>query len=562
MNRGGPAGHERWAVVAVGGAALSVLVTIAIGVLGPSAVVPPLPGPAWQPPYFLDIRPDGHLVIAMEAAAIALGAAGLAGGLLAMRRGWAPDPRWTLLAGCLAAAVLAFLPPSGSADHLNYAAYGRMAVLGHDPYVLGANALPGDPVAEAVELPWEEEPSVYGPVATAVQALAALAGGGSVRLTVFVLAAVNAAAFVATAWLLHRQARGDRPRQARAALLWAANPLVIYQLVAGMHVDTLAIALVVAALAAGASGRRWAAGPLLGLGIAVKANAGLVALGPAWALRLRPRSLAVVAGTATATVLAAYALAGPHALDPVLHASKSISWATPWHLVQSGLQALLGPGAYRVWIQLGSMALLVLLAVALARALREPYGLTGGVPARATGTPAEGGWWPALRAAFRPDAGDPPDAEHRSGAGGPPGAGRRFGGGNRPGAGRGPEAGNRPGGGFGPAAGAAAVAVAAWLFATPYALPWYDGLAFALLAALPASALDGFMVARLGVLSAAYLPARQEFQPDDLHHLLVMVLRSQVVPWILLALTAALAWWALTSGARGSTRRGSAAPPP
>nr|WP_248964454.1 polyprenol phosphomannose-dependent alpha 1,6 mannosyltransferase MptB [Sphaerisporangium perillae] len=528
MDRGVRPGYGGWAGIAVAGAALSVVVTIAIGALGPSAVVPPLPGPAWQPPYSLDAHPGAHLVIALEAVAIALGALGLAAGLFAVRRGWSPDPRRLLLAGCLAAVVLAFLPPSGSADHLNYAAYGRMAVLGHDPYVLGASALPGDPVADAVETPWREEPSVYGPVATAVQALAGLVGGGSVRLTVFVLAAVNAAAFIVAALLLHRLARADRARQARAALLWTANPLVIYQLVAGMHVDTPAIALVVAALAAGAGGRWRASGPLLGLGIAVKANVGLVALGPAWALRRRPAALAVVAGTASLTVLVAYALAGPHALDPVLHATKSISWATPWHLVQSGLQALFGPGAYRVWIQIGSLSVLALLAVSLLRALRGPYGLTGAVTAPTTSAPTTSSPTsapavPAGAVAARDVSAEAVQARE--------------------------------------AAGVAAVMVAAWLFATPYALPWYDGLLFALLAMVPASALDGFAVARLAVLSMAYLPARQDDQPLDLHWL-VTVLRSQVVPWILLALTVALAWWALTAGARGSTRRGSAAPPP
>jgi hypothetical protein len=501
MNRGEWPGHGRSAGiravgVTAGGIALSLMLTIAIGALGPSAVVPRLPGPAWQPPYSLDVHPGGHLVIAMEAAAILLGASGLGAGLLALRRGWAPDPRRLLIAGCLAAAVLAFLPPSGSADHLNYAAYGRMVVLGHDPYTTGASALRGDPVAGAVEIPWQEEPSVYGPVATAVQALASLIGGDSVRLTVFVLAVVNALAFVVTAMLLHRFARRDRAGQARAALLWTVNPLVIYQLVAGMHVDTLAIVFVVAALAAGGAGRWWAVGPLLGLGIAVKVNAGLVALGPAWELRRRPGKLALVAGTAALTVLAAYLLAGPHSLDQVLHASKAISWATPWHLLQHGLQMIFGSGAYRAWIQVASMLVLVLLAGSLLRAVRRPYGLTGAP----SGHAAEAG-------------------------------------------------------------GVAVAVVVAWLFATPYALPWYDGLAFALLATVAGTALDGFMVAHMAALSLAYLPARQDHQPSDLGWL-VTVWRGQVVPWILLALTVALAWWAMTAAGRGSTRRGSAAPPP
>ncbi|MDH2425701.1 polyprenol phosphomannose-dependent alpha 1,6 mannosyltransferase MptB [Sphaerisporangium sp. TRM90804] len=500
-------GARGWvAGVAVGGVGLAIVLTIAIGALGPSAVVPALPGAGWQPPYSLDARPDGHLVIAMEAAAVVLGAVGLAAALLAVRRGRRPDPRLLLLAGCLAAAVLAFLPPSGSADHLNYAAYGRMAVLGHDPYATGAADLPGDPVARVVEIPWQEEPSVYGPVATAVQALASLVGGESVRLTVFVLALVNATAFVATALLLHRLTHGDRARQARAALLWTVNPLVIYQLVAGMHVDTLAIVFMVGALAAGGGRRWWTAGPLLGLGVAVKVNAGLVALGPAWELRRSPARLAVVAGTAVLTTVAAYLLAGPDSLDQVLTASKSISWATPWHLVQALLQTLFGSGAYRAWIQAGSMLLLVLLSASLLRALRRH---------------AEAG---APTSAPRPAA---------SSLGGAP---------------------------AGEAAWVATAVVVAWLFSTPYALPWYDGLAFALLALAPVTALDGFAVARTAALSLAYLPARQAAQPPDLSWLGTVV-RGQVVPWILLALTAALAWWALYA-ARGSTPRASAAPRP
>ena len=48
------------------------------------------------------------------------------------------------------AAVLALLPPIGSADPLSYAAYGHMVTTGHDPYSTRPAALAGtDPVAAA-----------------------------------------------------------------------------------------------------------------------------------------------------------------------------------------------------------------------------------------------------------------------------------------------------------------------------------------------------------------------------------------------------------------------------
>ena len=189
-------------------------------------------------------------MIGLTAAGLAAGTLGLVLTLRAVRRGWSVPARAVLVAGLLAAAALTLVPPFGSSDHLSYAAYGRMLVTGHNPYTTtpGQLAALGDPVARAVQ-DWSGSPSVYGPLATAIQALASLAGGTSVRLTVFVLGLANLAAFAATALLLHRMTRHDPARQRRAALLWAANPLLLQVLVAGAHVDGQAVVFGVAAVA-------------------------------------------------------------------------------------------------------------------------------------------------------------------------------------------------------------------------------------------------------------------------------------------------------------------------
>ncbi|WP_262380644.1 polyprenol phosphomannose-dependent alpha 1,6 mannosyltransferase MptB [Nonomuraea sp. PA05] len=494
-----PARAAGAAMAAIG---VSILLTITIGLLGPSAVVPALSGPSWQPPYSLGTQPAPHLVIALAALAILLGGLGLLAALHtlgppgsphATSRSRLPDPRSLVLLGCLSAGILAFLPPSGSADHLNYAAYGRMVTLGLNPYTHGAIDLPGDPIADAVEKPWREEPSVYGPIATAVQALASWIGGDSLRLTIFILALVNAAAFIATALLIDRFTRHDPAKRLRAALLWTVNPLLLYQLVAGMHVDTLAIACMVAALLA--RSRPVGAGVLLGLGVAIKVNAGLVALGPAWELRRRPARLALMAGCAVAVVVVGYAIVGPEAIAPMTRTSKSISHASPWKLVQGWLQAIVGTGsAYRGEIQIGSLLLLALIAWALLR-LAARRGLLGAGPGGELGAPV-----------------------------------------------------------------VAACLVVAYLFATPYILPWYDGLAFGLLALVAASALDTFVAGHLLVLSLAYLPARVQEVPVDLDWL-SKVLRPQLA-WALLALTALLVVWAWRAAGPARTPPASAAPPP
>ena len=78
--------------------------------------------------------------------------------------------------------------PIGSGDHTNYAAYGRIAMGGADPYVESPikwrDGL--DPVAGAVQAPWQDTPSVYGPVATAFQSLCSALGGDNLRDTVWV----------------------------------------------------------------------------------------------------------------------------------------------------------------------------------------------------------------------------------------------------------------------------------------------------------------------------------------------------------------------------------------
>ena len=40
------------------------------------------------------------------------------------------------MAALAAATGLAVLPPAGLTDTLDYAAYGRMVAIGHDPYVM------------------------------------------------------------------------------------------------------------------------------------------------------------------------------------------------------------------------------------------------------------------------------------------------------------------------------------------------------------------------------------------------------------------------------------------
>ena len=464
--------------------------------LGPSVFQPELEGSHAQPPYALDVHPSPYLVIGLVVAGIAASTAGLGMCFAAVRKGWRVRALPLAAAGLLAAVAFLCMPPVGSTDHLNYASYGRMAATGHDPYVTSADDLSRDPVAGAPE-EWRTTPSVYGPIATGEQALAAWIGDGSVRLPVFVMSVVNVLAFAVTALILYRTSRTEE-RRLRTVLLWTCNPLVLFHLVAGAHNDVLAIAPMVAALAVFGQKTGWwralAAGALAGAGAAIKLPAALVAGGPAWTM-LRERSwrslggLAALVAGALAVTAGSYALAGPHALDQVRDASDMVSFATPWHLVDESL----GPGSQRDIIKTGALLLGLVLFLLLVRAL----------PGR--------------------------DADEH----------RRV---------------------------AAALALA-WLLVAPYALPWYDGFGWALLALLPWTRIDWVLLAHTAALSLAYLPARAPARirlPDNLEWLFTVV-RPTVIPWALLAILTALVAACLRSSGRspatGARPRASAGSP-
>ncbi|WP_329249218.1 polyprenol phosphomannose-dependent alpha 1,6 mannosyltransferase MptB [Actinoallomurus sp. NBC_01490] len=522
--------HRGPAGLGLSAAGLTCFLLVAL--LGPSVMQPALPGSAGQPPYSLVVHPSAYLVIALTVAGVVLTVAGLALCALAARRGWTFRPRLLLVAGAIAAGAFALMPPVGSADHLNYAAYGRMAVTGNDPYVTTARSLPADPVAHAVQ-DWRDTPTVYGPIATAQQTLASLVGGTSVRLTVFVMSLTNALAFVAAGLLLYRTARGDPGRELRAVLLWTANPLLLFELIGGAHNDVLAIAFAVAGLVAfglpdplrprpgdGRSlSRCVSAGVLIGAGAAIKINVAIAGGGPLlvlvsewWRSRgtgesghrtgLGPTAARVAALCASAAAVTglAYLMAGPHSFDQLGRASKSVSLATPWHLL-AGTGGGLLVTVSRSGVRLGSVLLTLVLVALLLRALPRPHvgGLTD----------------PIGDETFR----------------------------------------------------IAAALALAWLFAAPYALPWYDGLGWATIALLAWSRFDGLLLVRTGVLALAYLPARDPRHAGLPHDLdwLVTVVRAQVTPWALtltlIALIAAATRWSPRAQAPGCSPRAPAGSP-
>lgn len=473
------AGQSRASLVCL---TLGIGLLLLTGLLGTSAAQPPLPGgPGWLPPYNLDTGPSAGLVTGLLLGSALLGAAGLGSAMLALRAGWSPDPRRLTVAGAVAAFAVVLVPPMGSADHLVYAAYGRLAATGGNPYRDTALdlAATGDPVGRAVEVPWQDTPSVYGPVATAEQWLAAKIGGASPHTTVLVLTLIGMAAFVVTGLLLQRAVAADDDRaRARVALLWGLNPLLLFVGVNAGHLDALAVAFAAAALVA-VRRSPVLAGVLVGLACAAKITLGLYVLALAWALRGRRRDLGAMLGSGLAVGVLAYLPLGTQAFDQMRENSKLVSLAMPLRLTVKPLESVLDDDTARSLIGLIGWLSLVLVAWLLAPAV-----------ARATGRS------PVVDPAVRD------------------------------------------------AAGAAALLTVAWLLTAPYSLPWYDLAAWAPLVLLAGTAVDGLLLARTTVIVCAYVPGRAVPLPDGVESF-ARTVRADIGPYAGIALLLGAVWLGL-----------------
>jgi hypothetical protein len=481
----GPPGHDTarpvgrrlgTASLAMTGTAVALMASTAV--LGPSASVVPLPGGGFFP-VGARLHPSAWVVSGLLAAGIAVSVAATVTGWRALESGWAPSPRRLLAGAFLAIAVLASVPPVAGADVLSYAAYGHIAARGLDPFTTRPDSLKGDVFAQAVEAPWQATPSVYGPLAVWEQEAIVRLAGGRLRLAVGLLDALNAAAFAVAGALLLVLAGPADDRRRRAVLAFALNPVLLFAVVAGGHLDALAALLVVAALA-GLRRSFLLAGAAGGAALLVKITAGLPLAGLAWLARWGPngswRRVGALAAGAGLVGAAGYGAVGWHALGQARRASAFVSVGSPWRPVRSLLEVMINDRIASLAVAAGSIALGLWLVAVLARALPTPTG------------------------------------------GGQPGAGC---GGDRPAA----------------AARAGLVVALAWTLATPYVLPWYDAVAWALLALVPSPRYQRILLAHTATLALAYLPGRVVPLPPVLGDL-TTALRSGACPAVLALLVA------------------------
>ena len=487
--------------------AASTLVMIAISAAGPNVSVPAMPRLGGGPPWWHPLHLTATFVTVSLWAAMALGCAGVIAGLIAVARGARPPVRPVLAAAFLAVAVLTVLPPAGSTDSISYAASGRTAVIGHSPYVMTPRQLQqsGDPVGRQIpsrEIPpsWMNAVSVYGPVATAAEWGAAELGGTSLARITFWLKLEEAIAFGAVVLALDRLFRADPERRLRAHLLWSVNPLVLWEIVAGGHIDGLAVAFGLLGIVALRThspaeegtpspriGGAALAGLLIGVATGLKVEYALLGLAVAWACRRSVRALAAAAAGFAVVIGPAYLAAGTAAIKVLVTRSTGITWDTMYQLFWRPVLGYTHFSVSSVPPHLQLVAYLLFAGVALLALLRFPD--------RVPGMPAVA---PALALSL------------------------------------------------------------AWLFVTPFQRPWYDVMALGLLALYSASWLDWVVLIRLLAGATVYAQAVQSpAQPHWLYDL-GQFNGTWLTPGIRLLAAVALVWLCV-SGRWGWRSRSAAA---
>jgi hypothetical protein len=311
-------------------------------------------------------------------------------------------------------------------------------------------------VAQLAPPTWVNQLSIYGPLATGEEWAAAELGHASAARITFWLKLWNSLAFAAVVLALDRTLRNNPARRARAHLLWSLNPLLLWGMVAGGHIDGVATALGFGGLLllrtrppAGTdagTGRgtiaawpAFAAGLLLGAATACKITFGLFAVGAVWATRKSPAALAGTVAGMLAVLIPGYALAGKPAVKALAGRAQGATIDNLYQLLDPSLRRTVTATSTPTGLVVISVVLTIGFAVLLWWRLPAPAGFED---------------LPAIRPAL-------------------------------------------------------ALSLA-WLFVYPFQRPWYDVMAICLIALYPLSRLDWVILVRLVFPTSVFILATDE----------------------------------------------------
>lgn len=431
----------------------TTLMTVFVGFLGPSVTTLTLgPRESFLPPWYLPgmLEPNPWVIAFIGYLIVLAGAAATVIALRALAAGWAPKVRSLYIFGVLLNVVTILTPPQTSADSLMYAAYGRLARLGIDPYETSPAEVFRqfyDPVLRWTERPWQDTVEVYGPLLHGLNYLANVLGGDNLHDIVFWLQLFCVLGFIGACSVIVYMAKGDPGLQRRAILWTLASPAMIWAVVTGAHNEGISIFFALAGLLF-IRRNPFLTGLLIGIACTGKATVGIYGIAMAWAYRRQLKALLLsMLGAAIPNVIV-YIFLYPRALEL---AAKNASYVTgsSWiHPVRRLLEAFMPGDVVASIVSVLAWGSAVVLCWMLSRVL--PWRALPGAPAGVS--PERDPLAVALRTSIWLAAG--------------------------------------------------------WVITSSYSLPWYDLIYFLPLALLGASKLDLIGLFRVTVLNLVYVLGR------------------------------------------------------
>lgn len=217
------------------------------------------------------------------------------------------------------AVPLIVAPPMFSRDVYSYLAQSAILARGLDPYVLGPAGALGvdDPLTRSIPNIWRDTPAPYGPLFLVLGRGITALTGNDVVLGIFVHRLLALCGIALIIWALPRLAKRCGLDAGLALWLGAANPLVLFHLVSGIHNESLMLGLTLVGMEVGLRAGARALDPhllagaaliVLGSTIKLPALIALGFLGLDWARRRGGglRDIALAAGLLSLITLIIY----------------------------------------------------------------------------------------------------------------------------------------------------------------------------------------------------------------------------------------------------------------
>lgn len=153
--------------------------------------------------------------------------------------------RLVVVLGIVLVVTLMLVYPIGALDIFDYAFYGReMAVYKANPYLVVPNDFSSDPFLSYMG--WKSLPFTYGPLWAVLSWGLGRIGGNSLLANLLVYKVVVAAAYALSAGLIYVVLRREMPQRTLAGtVLFAWNPLVVFEVGANGHNDILLVLFLV-----------------------------------------------------------------------------------------------------------------------------------------------------------------------------------------------------------------------------------------------------------------------------------------------------------------------------